>query len=53
MKTPKPKLLIIAGPNGSEKTSITEQVLKHDWREGCLYINPDNVATPIFDSLQR
>jgi predicted ABC-type ATPase len=40
----KPKLLIIAGPNGSGKTSVTSKILKHEWVEGCVYINPDNIA---------
>lgn len=44
----KPKLLIIAGPNGSGKTSITEKILKHEWVEGCEYINPDNIARDMF-----
>ncbi|KAA6303539.1 MAG: hypothetical protein EZS26_000090 [Candidatus Ordinivivax streblomastigis] len=44
----KPTLLIIAGPNGSGKTSITGKILKHDWVEGCVYINPDNIAQEKF-----
>ncbi len=44
----KPKLIIIAGPNGSGKTSLTTQILKHDWIEDCLYINPDNIAQEKF-----
>ena len=44
----KPKLLIIAGPNGSGKTSVTSQILKHIWIEGCEYINPDNIARDVF-----
>ena len=40
----KPKLIIIAGPNGSGKTTITEQGLGHEWFNGCTYINPDNIA---------
>lgn len=44
----KPKLLIVAGPNGSGKTSVTGKILKHVWIEGCEYINPDNVARDIF-----
>jgi predicted ABC-type ATPase len=44
----KPKLLIIAGPNGSGKTSITSKILKHDWIEDCAYINPDNIARDVF-----
>ena len=34
----KPKLLIVAGPNGSGKTSVTSRILKHEWIEGCEYI---------------
>jgi predicted ABC-type ATPase len=44
----KPKLLIIAGPNGSGKTSVTGKILKHTWIEGCEYINPDNIARDVF-----
>lgn len=44
----KPKLLVIAGPNGSGKTSITKQILKHEWVEGCAYINPDDIAQQEF-----
>ena len=40
----KPRLIVVAGPNGSGKTSITEQLLRHTWMEGCEYINPDNIA---------
>lgn len=44
----KPKLLIVAGPNGSGKTSVTSKILKHKWIDGCEYINPDNIAKDIF-----
>jgi predicted ABC-type ATPase len=44
----KPKLIIIAGPNGSGKTSLTTQILKHEWIEDCVYINPDNIAQEKF-----
>ncbi len=44
----KPILIIIAGPNGSGKTSITSKLLKHDWLEKSVYINPDNVANDLF-----
>lgn len=40
----KPELIVIAGPNGSGKTSITQQFLHHEWAEGTVYINPDQVA---------
>jgi predicted ABC-type ATPase len=44
----KPKLLIVAGPNGSGKTSVTNKILKHNWIEGCEYINPDIIAKEVF-----
>ena len=40
----KPVLIVIAGPNGSGKTTITSQILKHEWMEDAVYINPDIVA---------
>ena len=40
----KPELIIIAGPNGSGKTSVTSRLLKHEWMEDSVYINPDNIA---------
>jgi predicted ABC-type ATPase len=40
--------MIVAGPNGSGKTSITGRILKHEWTEGCVYINPDNIARDKF-----
>ncbi len=48
MNTDKPKLLIIAGPNGSGKTSVTSKILEHQWIEDCVYINPDNIAQDVF-----
>ena len=44
MKAEKPTLIVIAGPNGSGKTSITSRLLKHDWINNCIYINPDEIA---------
>lgn len=44
----KPILIIIAGPNGSGKTTITEQLLSHQWGDECSYINPDNIARDKF-----
>ena len=44
----KPVLIIIAGPNGSGKTSITSRIIKHDWMEDSIYINPDNIAQDKF-----
>ncbi len=37
-------MIVIAGPNGSGKTSVTQKFLHHEWAEGTLYINPDEVA---------
>lgn len=47
-ETHKPILIVIAGPNGSGKTSITSKILKHEWMEDALYINPDIIAQEIF-----
>lgn len=44
----KPELIIIAGPNGSGKTSVTQKFLHHEWAEGTVYINPDQVAKDMF-----
>ena len=48
-KIHKPVLAIVAGPNGSGKTTITEALLKHKWLDGCEYINPDNIANSLGD----
>ena len=44
----RPVLIVIAGPNGSGKTTITSKILKHEWLEGAVYINPDQVAQDRF-----
>lgn len=41
-------MIVIAGPNGSGKTSVTRKFLHHEWAEGTLYINPDEVANDVF-----
>ena len=41
-------LIIIAGPNGSGKTTIAEQLLTHFWADNTSYINPDNIANDKF-----
>lgn len=44
----KPVLIVIAGPNGSGKTTITTQILQHEWMEDAVYINPDQIAKDRF-----
>ena len=44
----KPVLIVIAGPNGSGKTSVTTKILHHEWMENSVYINPDIVAQERF-----
>ena len=44
----RPTLCIIAGPNGSGKTTTTEQLLSNEWGADSLYINPDNIAQEEF-----
>ena len=41
-------LIVIAGPNGSGKTSVTSKILQHEWMEDSVYINPDIVAQEKF-----
>ncbi len=44
----KPRLIVVAGPNGVGKTSITVQLLRHAWMGGCEYVNPDDIARDEF-----
>lgn len=41
-------MIVIAGPNGSGKTSVTSKILHHEWMEDSVYINPDIVAQERF-----
>ena len=43
-----PTICVVAGPNGSGKTSTTIHLLANEWSEGSLYINPDNIAQEQF-----
>ena len=44
----RPRLIIVAGPNGAGQTSITEQLLLHESMTGCVYVNPDFIARDQF-----
>ena len=48
MKVRKPTLCVVAGPNGSGKTTTTVQLLNNEWTAESLYINPDNIAQETF-----
>ena len=43
-----PVLIVVAGPNGAGKTSLTRAILRHQWFEGCVYVNPDEIAQDRF-----
>ena len=45
----KPTLCVVAGPNGSGKTTTTELLLANEWGANSIYINPDNIAEQEFD----
>ena len=49
----KPTLCVVAGPNGSGKTTTTVQLLNDEWTADSLYINPDNIAQETFGDLPR
>ena len=48
MMNRKPTLCVVAGPNGSGKTTTTIQLLNNEWAADSLYINPDNIAQETF-----
>lgn len=48
MADQKPTLCVVAGPNGSGKTTTTELLLANEWGTNSLYINPDNIAEQEF-----
>ncbi|MBX3227670.1 MAG: zeta toxin family protein [Labilithrix sp.] len=43
-----PVLLVIGGPNGSGKTTITVRLRADHWSEGVEYLNPDDIAQTRF-----
>ena len=48
MRELRPVLCVIAGPNGSGKTSTTVKLLANEWTADSVYINPDNIAQEMF-----
>jgi predicted ABC-type ATPase len=47
----KPLLVVLAGPNGSGKTSLTDMLRRrHDWTDGLVVVNPDEIAEEEFGS---
>ena len=44
----KPVLLVIAGPNGSGKTTVTGQLKADHWSDDVEYLNPDDIARDRF-----
>ena len=44
----RPTLLIMAGPNGSGKTTIMTHMAKHGWLKGMVYQNQDFIAQNLF-----
>jgi predicted ABC-type ATPase len=48
MRKNKPVLIVVAGPNGSGKTTITERLLTHSWTDNAACINPDIIAQEQF-----
>ena len=48
MTNRRPTLCVVAGPNGSGKTTTTIQLLNNEWAADSLYINPDNIAQEMY-----
>ena len=48
MAEKRPTLCVVAGPNGSGKTTTTVQLLNNEWTADSLNINPDNIAQEMF-----
>jgi hypothetical protein len=44
----KPVLLVIAGPHGAGKTTVTVQLRQDRWSHGVEYLNPDDIAQQRF-----
>ncbi|HMB16645.1 MAG TPA: zeta toxin family protein [Pelovirga sp.] len=50
LSTHQPVIVVVAGPNGSGKTSLTQDLRLHQWvtGEGCIYVNPDDIAQEVY-----
>ena len=46
--TSRAALLVVAGPNGSGKTTVTQLLKRDKWSEGVEYLNPDEIAKDRF-----
>ncbi len=44
----KPTLLVVAGPNGSGKTTVTVRLRQDCWSDDVEYLNPDEIAQERF-----
>src|SRR5690606_29221270 len=47
-RTMSPVLLVVAGPNGSGKTTITARLREERWSHGVEYLNADDIARDRF-----
>ena len=49
MNTRRPNLFILAGPNGSGKTTFASLLLQHEWGQSCVNLNADALAQELGD----